>query len=81
MLMKKLEELEKWAGDFKVMLDTYDPSLSALLQPIAQAGMDLGKALKEKQQRSGAATGSPVVPAQPPANPAAGPQNPGGPPQ
>ena len=75
-LKVKLQELEKWAGEMKRMLDTYDPSLSALLQPIAQAGVDLGKTLQEKQQRSGAATGSPVVPPQPPGNPAAGPPNP-----
>jgi hypothetical protein len=75
----KLMELEKWAGEMKHLLDTFDPSLGALLQPIAQAGVDLGKALQEKQQRSGAATGSPVVPPQPPVNPAAGLPNPGGP--
>jgi hypothetical protein len=72
-----LQKLETVVGELKKQLDVFDPSLGALLQPIAQAGLDLGKALQEKQQRSGAATGSPVVPPQGPQNPAMGPPNPG----
>lgn len=75
-LQQKLQELEKWAGDAKTMLDNYDPSLSVLLQPIAQAGMDLAKALTEKAKQSGAMSGSPSVPANAPQNPAAGPPMP-----
>ncbi len=74
----KLQELEQWAGSMKQMLDQFDPSLSVLLQPIAQAGMDLGKALNEKAQRSGMARGSAVMPPPPAQSPAAGPPMPAG---
>ena len=77
-LQQHLQALDQWAQQAKMMLDNYDPSLSVLLQPIAQAGMDLSKALAEKAQRSGMARGSPVVPPNAPPNPAAGPPMPAG---
>lgn len=76
-VMAKMQELEAWAGSVKPLLDQVDPSLSVLLQPIAQAGMDLQKALAEKQQRSGVQRGSPVVAQTPPQSPATGPATPG----
>ncbi len=77
-LQQKLQELDQWASSTKTMLDQFDPSLSVLLQPIAQAGMDMAKALQEKAQRSGMARGSSVVPPNAPPNPAAGPPQPAG---
>lgn len=75
-LMSMLQQLDQWAGQFKPLLDRFDPSLSVLLQPIAQAGLDLQQALQDKLQQSGMARGSPVVPPQPPQSPVAGPPNP-----
>ena len=72
------QALDQWAQQAKSMLDQYDPSLAVLLQPIAQAGMDLARSLQEKAQRSGMARGSPVVPPNAPPNPAAGPPQPAG---
>lgn len=77
-VLMKVQELDRWATDVKMMLDQYDPALAVFLQPIAQAGLDLGKALQERAQRSGMARGSPVMPPQPPQNPTAGPPNPAG---
>ena len=77
-IMQKVQELDQWAQQMKTMLDQYDPSLSVLMQPIAQAGLDLGKAVQEKAQRSGMARGSPVVPPNAAPNPAAGPPPPAG---
>ena len=74
----KVQELDKWATEMKTMLDQYDPSLSVLLQPIAQAGMDLAKALQQKSQQNGQARGSSVVPPNGPPNPSAGPPQPAG---
>lgn len=77
-LLQHVQGLDQWAQQAKMMLDQYDPSLATLLQPIAQAGLDLAKALQEKAQRSGMARGSPVVPPTGPPNPAAGPPQPQG---
>jgi hypothetical protein len=58
----KLQELDSWASDMKILLDSLDPSLSVFLQPIAQAGLQLTQAMQEKAQRSGGAGQSPVIP-------------------
>ena len=73
---QKLKELDQWAQQIKTLLDNFDPSLSVLLVPIAQAAQDMMKALQEKAQRSGMARGSSVMPQPPAQNPAAGPPNP-----
>jgi hypothetical protein len=77
-IQSQVQKLDEWATETKRMLDQYDPSLGVLLQPIAQAGMDLAKALQDKAQRGGMARGSSVVPPNAPPNPSAGPPAPAG---
>ena len=76
MLKQKLAELESWAGETMMIAKQANPALTAFLGPIAQAGIEMRKAIEEMEQRSGMAKGSPQVPARPPQNPAAGPPNP-----
>jgi hypothetical protein len=68
----KLQELDKWASDMKIMLDAYDKALSVFLQPIAQAGLQLTQALQEKAQRSGGGGQPPVASPPNAGGPAAG---------
>ncbi len=76
-VMQKVQELDKWVGETKQLLESFDPSLVPLFKPIAEAGMKLAEAVQKKSQQSGMAKGSPQVPPQPPQNPSAGPPNPG----
>jgi len=78
MALDKVQELDRWAGDMKQLLQQLHPPLMTLMQPIAQAGLDMQKALTELAKRSGMQKGSPQ--GAPPAaqNPAAGVPNPQG---
>ena len=75
-LAAKLQELQTWVESTRDLAKSVDPNLQAFLVPILNGGMQLKQALEKMAQRSGMATGSPVMPQQPPMNPAAGPPNP-----
>jgi hypothetical protein len=72
----KLQELEKWVQETRVLVRQFDPNFQSFLVPIANAGAQLRDALQTMVKQSGMATGSPQVQPQPPMNPAAGPPNP-----
>lgn len=54
-LEQKVDQLEGWAGEASRLIQQVDPSLSALLVPIAQAGLALRRelALKREQAEKG----------------------------
>ena len=73
-----LQNLDQLVSGLKTKLDQYDKSLSVFLQPMAQAGLELGKALEDKAKRSGMGGQQPVVPPAGPSAAAAGPPSPRG---
>lgn len=70
----KIQELEKWAGDFMTIAGMVDPEVTgALLKQIAQIGKALqGRAQQIAQGLQSPNAGSPASPPPPP-NPAEGP--------
>ena len=71
-----LASLEKLIEQLRTKLKQFDPNLQSFLVPMANAGGQLRDALQQVVKQSGMATGSPMVPPQPPMNPGAGPPNP-----
>lgn len=71
-ISQKIQELDRWAQDMQRLIKTAHPPLMPLLQPIAQAGLDLQRAITELSKRSGMEKGSPEVAPMGPQNPAAG---------
>lgn len=69
---QKIKELEGWAVDMQRLIQQLHPPLMPLLQPIAQAGMDIQKAVNELAKRSGMERGSPVAEQPQPGTPASG---------
>lgn len=81
LLEQKIQELEKWAGDTMLLVEQVHKPASALLVPIAKAGLALKQEIQKIKQRKtagspqpGQAPGGPPGMGAPPqaANPAEG---------